>query len=122
MQPGDGKPRQLRGDARAPSVGAVGGQESDAAARGEAELHEYALDAPDQVGRALIGDRSTRPAEGGTRRIARQRPQRLLADCWKRVERIAHSLLPVRFVVFFLSWFLSRFVLGLRSCQCWRQR
>ena len=32
MQPGDGEPRQLRGDAGAPGVGAVGGEERHAGA------------------------------------------------------------------------------------------
>jgi hypothetical protein len=32
MQPGDRKPRQLRGDAGAPGVGAVGGEKRDAGA------------------------------------------------------------------------------------------
>ena len=91
MQPGDRKPRQLRGAAGAPGVGAVGGEKGDAGAGRKAQLHEHALDAADHVGRAAIGDRSARPAERGPLGIARQRPQRLLACRRKRVERIAHS-------------------------------
>ena len=90
MQPGDRQPRQLRGDAGAPGVGAVGGEKRDAGAGLKAESHEHGLHAPDHVGRALIGDRSARPAERGARRVARQRPQRLFARRRKRVERIAH--------------------------------
>ena len=42
MQPGDREPRQLRGDAGAPGVGAVGGEKGDAGAGRKAELHEHA--------------------------------------------------------------------------------
>ncbi len=90
MQPGDRKPQQLRGDARTPGVGAVGGEERHARARLQAELHEYFLHTPDQFGRALVGDRSVRPAECDPRRIARQRPQRLPADGRKGIQRIGH--------------------------------
>ncbi len=55
MQPGDREPRQLRGDAGAPGVGAVGGEERHARARLQAQLHEHLLDAADQFGGA--GDR-----------------------------------------------------------------
>jgi hypothetical protein len=79
VQPGDRKPRQLRGAAGAPGVGAVRGEKGDAGARRKAQLHEDTLNAPDHVGRAAIGHRSARPAERGPLGIARQRPQRLLA-------------------------------------------
>ena len=97
MQPGDRQPRQLRGDAGAPAVGAVGGEKRDAGAGLKAQLHEHGLHAPDHVGRTLIGDRSARPAERGTRRVARQRPQGLFARRRKRVERIAHSFSSRKF-------------------------
>ena len=74
MQPGDRQPRQLRGDAGAPGVGAVGGEEGDAGAGRKAELHEHRLHAADQVGRAPIGDRSARPAERGARRDSAPAP------------------------------------------------
>ena len=100
MQPGDRKPRQLRGDAGAPGVGAVGGEKRDAGAGRKAQLHEDALHAADHVGRAAIGDRSARPAERGALGVARQRPQRLFACRRKRVERIAHLL----FSRLFCNW------------------
>lgn len=93
MQRGDREPRQLRGDAAAPAVGAVGGQQRDAGAGRKAELHEHLLDAADQVGRALIGERSARPGERRARRIARERAQRLRADGRKGIERIGHGFL-----------------------------
>ena len=74
MQPGDREPRQLRGDAGAPGVGAVGGEEGDAACPAQTELHEHVLHAADQVGRALIADRSARPAERGARRDSVKAP------------------------------------------------
>ena len=100
MQPGDRQPRQLRGDAGAPGVGAVGGEKGDAGAGRKAQLHEDGLDAPDHVGRTAIADRSARPAERRALGVARQRPQRLLARRRKRVERIAHFL----FSRLFCNW------------------
>jgi hypothetical protein len=74
MQPGQRQPRQLRSDARAP---AVGGEKSRAGARRQAERDEDVLHPPDQIDRALIGERAARPGKGCARRIARQRPQGL---------------------------------------------
>ena len=51
MQPGDRQPRQLRRDAGAPAVCAIGGEERDARAGLKPGLHEHFLDAADQVGR-----------------------------------------------------------------------
>src|SRR5258706_10340281 len=68
----------------------VGGEERHARARLQAQLHEYLLHPPDQFGGALVGDRSSRPAERCARGIARQRPQRLPADGRKGIERIGH--------------------------------
>ena len=99
MQPGDRKPRQLRGNAGAPGVGAVGGEEGDAGAGRKAKPHEHLLHAPDQFGGAGIGDRSARPGEGRPRRIARQRPQGLFACRRKRIERIAHYHPPACFAL-----------------------
>jgi hypothetical protein len=90
MQPGDREPRQLRGDARAPGVGAVGGQELHARAGLQAQLHKNLLDAADQFGGAAIGERSARPAERGPIGIARQRPQCLSTDGRKRMKGIGH--------------------------------
>jgi hypothetical protein len=64
MQPGDRQPRQLRGDARAQGVGTVGGEQADARAGLQMEPHQYALDASDQIGGALIADRSAGPGKG----------------------------------------------------------
>ena len=63
MQPGDGEPRQLRGDAGAPAIGAVGGQERNPRPRRQAVRHQRVLHAADQLGRALVGDRAARPGE-----------------------------------------------------------
>jgi hypothetical protein len=91
MQPGDREPRQLRGDTRAPGVGAVGGQERHPRTRLQGKLDKGLLDAADQFGDAAIGQRSAGPTERGPLGIARQRPQRLLADGRKGMKGIGHA-------------------------------
>ena len=108
MQPGDRQPRQLRGDAGAPGVGAVGGEKGDAGAGDKAEFREHVLHPADQVGGALIGQRSAGPAKRRALGIARQRPQRLFACRRKCVERIAHS----EFLPSFCNWLLARANVG----------
>ena len=102
------QPRQLRGDAGAPGVGAVGGEEGDARAGLQAEPHEHALDAADQFDGALIGQRSAGPGESRAAGIARQRPQRLRASR-RTMHRADRTLFPP-----------ACFVIGFVSCQCLR--
>jgi len=88
MQIGEREPRELRGDAGAPAVGAVGGDEGYARAGREVEPHEHRLHPSDQVGRTLVGQRAARPRKCSALRIARQCPQRLHARGREGVERV----------------------------------
>jgi hypothetical protein len=99
MQPGDREPRQLRGDAGAPGVGAVGGEKRDAGAGRKASCMNT-LGCARSCRSRPIGDRSARPAERRPLRVARQRPQRLLARRRKRSRADCSSL----FSRMFCNW------------------